>query len=235
MKDLPANAADLIVIAVLLVSALLAFSRGFVRELLSVAGWVGAIFATLYGFSYAKPYARQWISIDILADTATGVAIFIVTLIAITLISNVLTNQVRDSALGAVDRSLGFLFGLFRGVIIVCLAYLLAVGILPKEEQPEWLRSALTVPLAEEGANILRELIPKGAIEKSTETMNRATEKPGKAIREKVGEDIQIENQRVLEYLISPRPQGEAKDPDKGYNKTQRQDMDRLIEAKDDP
>lgn len=235
MEDLPANAADLIVIAVLLVSALLAFSRGFVRELLSVAGWVGAIFATLYGFSYAKPYARQWISIDILADAAAGVAIFIATLIVLTLISNVLTGQVRDSALGAVDRSLGFLFGLFRGVIIVCLAYLLVAWILPKEEQPEWLRSARTIPLVEEGADLLLQLIPESAVEKGSEAMDRATERTSEAIREQIDEAIQMENRRMLESLTSPRPKGETKASDDGYNDNQRQDMNRLFETKDSP
>ena len=235
MENLPANSADLIVIAVLLVSALLAFSRGFVRELLLVVGWVGAVLATLYGFSYAKTYARQWISIDILADAAAGATIFIATLIALTLISNVLIDQVRDSALGAMDRSLGFLFGLFRGVVIVCFAYLLVAWILPKNEQPKWLRSAQTTPLIEEGANILLELIPKDSIEKGSETMNRATEKTGEAIREQIDETIKMENQRMLKSLTSPRPQGEAKDPDKGYNETQRQDMNRLFETKDNP
>jgi len=235
MEDLPANAVDLIIIAILLVSALVAFSRGFLRELLSVTGWVGAIFATLYGFSYAKPYARQWISTDILADATAGLAIFIATLIALTLISNVLTGQVRDSALGAMDRSLGFLFGLFRGVIIVCFAYLLVAWILPKEEQPKWLRSARTIPLVEEGANILLELIPEDSIKKGSETMNRATEKTGEVIREQVDEAIKMENQRMLKSLTSPRPQGEAKDLDKGYNETQRQDMNRLFETKDNP
>ena len=235
MENLPANAADLIVIAVLLVSALLAFSRGFVRELLSVAGWVGAIFATLYGFSYVKPYTRQWISVDILADAAAGVAIFVTTLIALTLISNVLTGQVRDSALGAVDRSLGLLFGLFRGVIIVCLAYLLIAWILPKEEQPEWLRSARTIPLVEEAAGLLLQLVPEGAMEKSGATMGRATEKTSEAIREQVDEAIQMENQRMLDSLTSPRPQGEIKGQDEGYSNTQRQDMDRLFETKDNP
>jgi membrane protein required for colicin V production len=232
MENLPANAADLIVIAVLLVSALLAFSRGFVRELLSVAGWVGAIFATLYGFSYVKPYTRQWISIDILADATTGVAIFIATLIALTLISNALTGQVRDSALGAVDRSLGFLFGLFRGVIIVCLAYLLITWILPKEEQPEWLRSARTIPLVEGGAGLLRQLVPEGAVEKGGATIDRTTEKTSEAIREQVDEAI---NRRVLESLTSPRLQRDTKGSGKGYNDTQRQDMDRLFETKDNP
>ncbi|MDP7468557.1 MAG: CvpA family protein [Alphaproteobacteria bacterium] len=235
MEDLPANAADLIVIAVLLVSALLAFSRGFVRELLSVAVWVGAIFATLYGLAYVKEYTSQWISTVWLANTAASVTIFIPTLIILALISHVLSGQVRNSALGAVDRSLGFLFGLLRGVIIVCLAYLMITLILPKEEQPKWLRSARTILLVEQGAGLLLQLVPEGAMEKSGATMGRATEKTSEAIREQVDEAIQMENRRMLESLTSPRLQGDTKGSGEGYSNTQRQDMDRLFETKDNP
>ncbi len=235
MEDLPANAADLIVIAVLLVSAILAFSRGFVRELLSVAVWVGAIFATLYGFDYVEEYTSQWISTVWLARTAASVTIFIPTLVILALISHVLSGQVRNSALGAVDRSLGFLFGLLRGVIIVCLAYLLMAWILPKEEQPEWLRAAHTIPLVEEGADLLLQLAPEDAVEKGGATMDRATEKTSEAIRKQVDEAIQMENRRMLESLTSPRLQGDTKGSGEGYSDTQRQDMDRLFETKDNP
>ena len=235
MENLPANAADLIVIAVLLVSALLAFSRGFVRELLSVAVWVGAIFATLYGFAYVEEYTSQWISTVWLARTAASVTIFIPTLIILALISHVLSGQVRNSALGAVDRSLGFLFGLLRGVIIVCLAYLMITLILPKEEQPKWLRSARTITLVEEGAGLLLQLVPEDVMEKTSETMDRATEKTSEAIREQVDEAIQMENRRMLESLTSPRLQGDTKGSGEGYSDTQRQDMDRLFETKDNP
>ena len=235
MENLPANAADLIVIAVLLVSALLAFSRGFVRELLSVAVWVGAIFATLYGFAYVEEYTSQWISTVWLARTAASVTIFIPTLIILALISHVLSGKVSNSALGAVDQSLGFLFGLFRGAIIVCLAYLLIAWILPKEEQPEWLRSARTIPLVEEGAGLLLQLVPEGVVEKGSTTMDRTTEKTSEAIRKQVDEAIQMEKRRMLEDLTSPRLQGDTKGSGEGYSDTQRQDMDRLFETKDNP
>ena len=229
MENLPANAADLIVITVLLVSSLLAFSRGFVRELFSVTGWVGAIFATLYGFSYVKPYTRQWISIDILADAAAGMAIFITTLITLTLISRVLSDQIRTLGAGSVDRSLGFLFGLLRGVIIVCLTYLLMAWILPKEEQPEWLCSALTIPLVEKGTDQLLRLIPEGAVEIGDASHLRCE---NQRMLESLTRD---ENQRMLKSLTSPSPRGKTQNSKDGYSDTQRQDMDRLFETNDNP
>ena len=107
--------------------------------------------------------------------------------------------------------------------------------ILPKDEQPEWLRSARTIPLVEEGADILLQLIPENAMERGSETMDRATEKTSEAIREQIDEAIQMENQHMLESLTSPRPQGDIKGTDEGYSNTQRQDMDRLFETKDNP
>ncbi|MEZ7845576.1 MAG: CvpA family protein, partial [Rhodospirillales bacterium] len=63
INDLPINVFDAGVILILLISAFLAYMRGFVHEVLSFGGWVGAIFVTLYGFPYAKPYARDLIKI----------------------------------------------------------------------------------------------------------------------------------------------------------------------------
>ncbi|MGA0394649.1 MAG: CvpA family protein, partial [Rhodospirillales bacterium] len=62
MDSLPVNATDLVIFVVLLISALLAFARGFVHELLSIVGWIGAIFATIYGYPYLKPFARDLIT-----------------------------------------------------------------------------------------------------------------------------------------------------------------------------
>ena len=65
---------DIGVVAIVLISGLVAFSMGFVRVVLGLLGWVGAAFATLYGFSYVRPFAQQWISVGFLADAAAGLA-----------------------------------------------------------------------------------------------------------------------------------------------------------------
>ena len=76
--------ADIAVVAIIVLSGLIAFSLGFVRVVLALAGWVGAAFATLYGFPYLKPFARDWISIGFVADASAGAAIFILSLIVLT-------------------------------------------------------------------------------------------------------------------------------------------------------
>ena len=112
MDNLPINVTDIVLGAVLLLSALLAYARGFVHEVLAVAGWIGAILAAIYGLPYAKPFARDLIPHELAADVAAGVVIFVATLIVLSLLTRAVAGMVKASALNMLDRSLGFLFGL---------------------------------------------------------------------------------------------------------------------------
>ncbi len=158
--DLPVNAADVIVIAVLLISAGLAFFRGLVHEVLAIAAGVGAALATLYFFLPAQAIARQLIAIPLVADILAGVVVFLLTLIVLTVVSRMISKRVQDSSLGALDRSLGFVFGLLRGAVVICIAWLVMGWLLPPAEQPDWIREARSRPLVEAGAAALRALAP---------------------------------------------------------------------------
>jgi len=161
MDNLPINGVDIAVGLVLLISSFLAYARGFVHEMLTVAGWLGAIFATIYGLPFAKPYARDLISNDIAADVGAGVVLFIVTLVVLSFITKAISARIRDSAMNLLDRSLGFIFGLLRGAFLICLVYLVVEWMMPAEEQPQWLRQAQSITIIEQGTGLLRGLIPE--------------------------------------------------------------------------
>ena len=150
------NTVDIIVIAVIAVSAIIAFLRGFVREILTIGSWLGAGLVTLYGFPALQPKFEQWISGKLAADIAGGVGLFIISLIIFSILSNFVARFVRGSALTAVDRSLGLLFGLVRGAILVSLAYMLVFAM-----DPTLLRGARTAPMMARGAEILRNMAPR--------------------------------------------------------------------------
>ena len=157
MNHLPFNLVDIAVIGVLIISGLMAFSRGLVREVLSIGAWVGAAVVTIYAFPHLRVYARGYVKNELLADIATGVAIFVVTLFVCTAVSHMLARNVRSSGFGALDRSLGFLFGLARGAVLVCLAYLLFLWIVPKpEDQPDAIKQAKSLPLIDAGATLIQ-------------------------------------------------------------------------------
>jgi membrane protein required for colicin V production len=144
---------DIVVLAVLAISGLLAFMRGFVREVLGVGSWVGAIVVAIWGFPAARPRFEVWLagSPD-LVNPATFGALFIVTLIVLMAVSHWIGAVVRGSVLGGLDRTLGLLFGLVRGAALVVFAYIAAGVVLPIDRWPPQVLEARAMPLAYEGA-----------------------------------------------------------------------------------
>ena len=217
MDNLPVNITDIAVIVVVLASAFLAYARGFVHEVLSVAGWIGAGFITVYAFPLVQPYARELVPIELAADLAAGVVVFVVSLAILSILTRAISKRVQDSALNALDRSLGFLFGMARGAVLVCLIYVAVEWMMPVADQPSWLRSARTMPLIETGADMLRSLIPAEA----AATADSAAQETNKL----------IESQKVIEGLISPEPKSGTAQTIEGYGKKIRTEMERLIDS----
>ena len=217
MDSIPVNIADVAVLIVLLISAFLAYTRGLVHEVLSVAGWVGGGIITVFVFPIAQPFVNKLISIKLVADLATGIVVFIISLTILSILSNAISKRVQNSTLNALDRSLGFLFGLARGGLLVCLLYMGVNWILPIVDQPNWLRSARTMPLIENGAKHLHNLIPQA----TSVSADAAVKKANKF----------IESQKVIEGLISPKPKSDEKGVIDGYGRKIRTDMERLIDS----
>jgi membrane protein required for colicin V production len=163
MDKLPLNPVDLAIIGIVLISGVLAFFRGFVREVLAIVGWVGAAFATLYLFAPVAPLARRYLSPPLLADGITGAVLFIGTLLVLSIVSHAIAARVRTSALSAFDRSLGFLFGIARGAVIVAIAYMLVAWTVPTADQPQMLHQAKVLPLVSWAGDLLVGLLPPDA------------------------------------------------------------------------
>ncbi|MCH9020650.1 MAG: CvpA family protein [Proteobacteria bacterium] len=220
LDTVPVNVADLAVVGVLLLSALLAFFRGAVREFLSIASWGGAAAATYFGFQYAQPYASELITLPLLADAAAGAALFITTLIVISLIGGYVSRKIRESRLGALDRSLGFLFGLVRGALVVVIAYVIMTWALLPEEHPAWVRQARALPLVEQGAELLVLVIPPEARADWANAVAAA----------KSASDDGLDNATKFDLLMNAPPV-QATPGMQGYRNAERKDMDRLIES----
>lgn len=241
MDSFPIGPLDVAVAAVLLISAFFAFARGFVHELLSVAGWIGAIFATIYGFPYVKPYARQFISQPLVADLAAGVAIFLAALIVLSILTRAVSRRVQESALNALDRSLGFVFGLARGALLVCLAYIGYDLMLPKAEHPEWMRKARSMPLIAAGAGAIVALLPPDTAERlgvrapkpapapsgGKGPRGPADAKPAPGPGGKAGKD----GDKGFERLLRPEPKAPERPASEGYGDKERQELQRLIDG----
>lgn len=222
MSGLPINVTDLVILLVLLLSGLLAFLRGFVAEVLSVAAWIGALFVAVYGYVYLQPYARQVVTFNTTAaDAAAGLALFVVALILFSVAGKLLSGTLSMAGLGALDRSLGFLFGLFRGAALVCLAYLLILWAVPdRNEHPSWLTQARALPLVEDGADLLWSLVPPHLLDEADAAAARARRQAEEHAR-----------RELHERLLSPTPKAGAPTGSTGYNDRERQEMNRAIQG----
>jgi len=131
------TAVDWILLAVLGLSMLLGLWRGLVQEVLSLAGWVAAFFvAQIYA-----PQAAAWLPMEgssqMLRYAAGFVTVFIAVLIATVLVSWVVKKLVSAVGLGPLDRLLGSMFGLLRGMVVL-LAVTVVVGMTPMRESEAW-------------------------------------------------------------------------------------------------
>ncbi len=183
MDSFPVNPIDILVAAVLLLSAILAFSRGAVREILGVGAWVGAAFATVYGFPHLRPFARELIESQLIADAAAALVLFVVALILLVVTSQVIAGRIQGSRLGPLDRSLGFIFGLARGAVLICLAYLLFVWAMAPEDRPPWIAKAKTMPYIVKGAKAIRSVVPDEVEDKAAKAVREQADTSSDAIK----------------------------------------------------
>lgn len=219
-NSLPVNIVDVVIVGILLVSGAIAFLFGFIRELFLIAAFITAAVATYFGFGYLQHYARAQIAPPLIADVATALTIFLVTLIAVVLVGVWLSRGAKKIGLGALDRSLGFLYGLARGGLVVSIVYLFVGWPVPPDEHPEWLRNARAVPLLDYGASILVLTIPE---EYRPQRASAHINVEGTA-------GGQTTSERLFETFINPPPPAEEEEHS-GYRNAQRKDMDRLIES----
>ena len=180
--------------------------------MLGLAGWVGAGLATIYGYSYAQPYAREFIGNELIADIAAGAGIFVVTMLVLTFISHAIAGGVRDSAFGMLDRTFGFLVGLTIGGVIVSGGYIFSQQVFEMDDNASFYQGAKTLPILKRGANILASAAPA--------QWGLKQQKPSGASPDS-----------TFRSLLSPKPGGADTERKSGYKSVERQEMDRLIRS----
>jgi membrane protein required for colicin V production len=154
---------DLGLIAVVLISAFLAMLRGLTREVLAIGSWGAAAVAAFYFHPLVVPYIKTYIKADLnenITRATAAAAVFLVTLIAVSLITIKLSDAILDSKVGALDRSLGFLFGAVRGLLLCVIAFVFFNWLVPAQTQPGWVKTARARPLLQATGDRLMAILP---------------------------------------------------------------------------
>ena len=213
---MPITILDIILLVVMLISGLLAMIRGFMREILSIAAWAAAAVATLYLYARLLPYAKQYFNNDIVAAAAVIGGVFLGTLLIVSIITVRVSDMILDSRIGALDRTLGFLFGLGRGLIIVVVAYLFFDWLVPQKSQPTWVSGAKSKVVLSGTGDWLKSMLP----DDPESTILKRLKRP----RPEDGEEPPAEQR-------SENGRGETQ----GYIRSDRASMQRLIDGKAAP
>ncbi|MBN9021224.1 MAG: CvpA family protein [Rhizobiales bacterium] len=212
---MPVTVLDIIVVAVVLISAVLAMVRGFVREVLSVASWVVAAGAAYLLYPHVLPLVQPYFDSKTLATIVSAAAIFFVALIIASYITMKISDFVIDSRIGAVDRVLGFAFGALRGVLLMIVALWFFNFLV--NAPPPWVANARTMPLLVSGGDWLIGMLPP-----DFESW----------VQEKIKGGSGGGSQAPQGETPVGEPPGEAPAPedDQAYPQDQQQGMDQLIE-----
>lgn len=231
---------DIFVGIVLLISVGIAFMRGFIREVLTIFGIAGGMLAAYIGGPLLIPFMRGWLSVDesvaepemfmgvlsyaTLADVLSYVAVFVVFVIILSVISHFIAEFAKNLGLGALDRTLGVVFGLARGVLVLGLLNLLPYYAVPDEQKEEYFGSSKTHVYLDASSAWLSGFLPEDARDDAKAGVAKAEE--ASEIRKKVEElgvlgDAEEIKENVRDML-------EQKND--GYSEEFRDKMDALIE-----
>jgi membrane protein required for colicin V production len=158
---MPITGFDGIVLAVALFSAVLAMVRGFSREVLSLVSWFGSAYAAYKLYPYGLPYAKNFIADEKFAIIASAAAIFLIALIVISFITMRIADMIIDSRIGALDRTLGFIFGAARGILIVVVAVQFFNEWVPPDKHPAWIAGSKSKPFLDDLGEKLKNALPE--------------------------------------------------------------------------
>jgi membrane protein required for colicin V production len=159
---MPFSILDLVVIGVVLISALLAAVRGFTREVLAIVAWIAAAAVAWYLHPTALPLAQQYISSPTVALVATIGGIFVITLIVVSIITVQISDLILDSRIGALDRTLGLVFGAARGFLICVIGWAFMSWLL-QGKNPEWANASRTRTAMEDTRDNIIAMLPENA------------------------------------------------------------------------
>lgn len=247
------NFVDIVVLAVIALSTLLALGRGFVKEVLSIFGWIGAALGTFVIFFYVpqvREFFNKQIAEPLLADIACAVSLFVILLIVLGFFNHAISSRIHASSLGPLDKSLGLVFGLARGIVLVALAHMAMTDwLLPNRQQrPEVINQARTEPYVATAAGYIKDLIPQDLKDRASAILDQGS----KAVEQ--GQELNETIQKLSPQAPqAPQPAGESPGDSKqnggqgtqrspagnqdgqgeqsGYKDAERRDLERLIQG----
>ncbi|MDR1488227.1 MAG: CvpA family protein [Holosporales bacterium] len=152
---------DSFIVIAILISIVIGMIRGSVKEILSLVSWGGSALLTMYLFPYGKEIAREHIKHGLIADIITICILFVVFLTILSILNYICSGIVKKSVFNGVDRFLGGIFGVIRGVIILAAIDMATGQWIITDTSPDWLNGSKLRPHVVEVANFIILMLPE--------------------------------------------------------------------------
>lgn len=226
MYDL--NNLDIAILVIVIISALIALSRGLIKEVLSIVGWVLSTIVIVYALPVCLPFAKKYIESGIIAGIATSLILFVAFFVIWIYSTSNIIGKIRTSKLNGLDRFLGLFFGIMRAFLLIVLFNIMIGWIIPGDKQPEILRQSKYYNLAGSFAKPLENIIPQ-------ETLKLIKEQAIVSKQQDEQDKQEDETLELFEKLAQPKIKKAIKESlseeVKGYKKDEIEDLERLIES----
>ena len=226
---------DVIILIIVALSALLAFYRGLIKEVLSIIGWVLLTIIMIYVLPLLTPLFKERIESGVMAGVAASITVFVVFFILWFIFTAYVSSKIRSlKKLNFIDRFLGLFFGVMRAALLVVLCYIAIGWVIPPEEQPEFLTKSKYYTLAGTFAEPIEKMIPQETLDIIKIKDNEDDEKNDEKRKEREKE-LEKGFSDLFEKLAQPKVKKaeEKKKEEKqeeGYEKSERKNMDKLME-----
>lgn len=162
MQILDFSTIDLGIFSTVLISVVIGIARGATRELMSLVSWFGSALLTVLLFPHVKEIARNNISHGLIADFITACVLFVLFLTLLSVLNYACSNFVKKSAFSGVDRFLGGIFGLIRGILLVAVVDIaICQWFVTGSQEPEWLQASRLRPQIMKISNCVILLLPE--------------------------------------------------------------------------
>ncbi len=151
---------DAVIAIVVLLSAMFAYSRGFTREVFTLGIWIVAALAALNFYPLVEPVLLDFVNLGDLTPWAAIAIAFVLALIILTIVAGAIASFISNSALGSIDKGLGFLFGVARGLVLLALVWIFVGGSNPATLQNPAIAESYGGKIVGDTATALKEAMP---------------------------------------------------------------------------
>lgn len=228
---------DIIAAAALLLSAIISFLRGFIREMLTILGVVGGALAAAFTGPLLSPMILTWlrgsgepsapdekeaklfdlIPFNMAADFMAYGVVFLTVVILLSVVSHLLSGWAKSAGLGALDRSFGVLFGILRAAVFIAMLYLPLYMMIEKETRDQWFKGSKSQVYIEMASGWMLRLLPESMMQ---DTIKKGTEAAESVTRKKLQEMDLLNNERAVEKMAE----------EKGYTPEQVDEIQKMMQ-----